>query len=207
VTVFVDTGPWYASVVPSDPRHPAVTAWHADNNWPLVTTDYVVDETLTLSRAGGERARAVALGRHFFDLAGVAIHHVDEGDLRRAWAVFRDNPRRDWSFTDCVSRAVIERLHLKRALTGIHLMRTGEVEANLVTLNAHCPLPQVPDLIARKLAGPEQSTLAEDDVEFHRDEYDRLRGELQASFEASRLPELPSAKPALHDLLLRPRST
>src|SRR5215203_777412 len=44
-------------------------------------------------------------------------------------------------------------------LTGIHLMRTGEVEANLVRLNETAKLPYVPELIARKLAGPEQSAL------------------------------------------------
>ena len=44
-------------------------------------------------------------------------------------------------------------------LTGIWMMRTGEVEANLVTLNETFRLPYVDDLIARKLAGPEQGTL------------------------------------------------
>src|SRR5947209_2516242 len=45
-------------------------------------------------------------------------------------------------------------------LTGIHLMRTGEVEANLLTLNeATFRLPYIPDLVQRKLAGPEQPTL------------------------------------------------
>src|SRR4051812_16605514 len=117
---FVDTGPWYASVVPSDLRHPEVLDWHGRNNWPLITTDYVIDETLTLLRARGERKRAVELGRHFFDLAGVAIHRIDSEDLRNAWALFRDQPYRDWSFTDCTSKAVIDRLHLKRVLTFDH---------------------------------------------------------------------------------------
>jgi len=39
---------------------------------------------------------------------------------------------------------------------GIHLMRAGGViEANLLTLTGQHPLPQVPELVARKLAGPE----------------------------------------------------
>src|SRR5436190_21893609 len=60
-------------------------------------------------------------------------------------------------------------------LTGIHLMETGQVQANLVSLNERYRLPYVPDLIARKLAGPEQSLLRDDDQAFHRGEYDRLR--------------------------------
>jgi predicted nucleotidyltransferase len=91
-------------------------------------------------------------------------------------------------------------------LTGIHLMRTGEVEANLLRLNEAARLSYVDDLVQRKLAGPEQSTLADTDVSFYRGEYDRLRGELQAAFEASSLPENSSAKPALHDLLIRLRT-
>lgn len=90
-------------------------------------------------------------------------------------------------------------------LTGIHLMRTGEVEANLVHLNEVMPLPYLPELIARKLAGPEQSVLDEADLAFHEAEYGRLRAALQAAFEASTLPETPSARPALHDLLVRVR--
>src|SRR5688572_5797824 len=49
-------------------------------------------------------------------------------------------------------------------LTGIHLMRTGEVEANLVALNEGFRLPYVPELVARKTGGAEQSVL--DDADF-----------------------------------------
>jgi predicted nucleotidyltransferase len=91
-------------------------------------------------------------------------------------------------------------------LTGIHLMRTGEVEANLLRLNESARLSYVDDLVRRKLVGPEQSTLADTDVSFYRGEYDRLRGALQSSFEASTLPEVSPAQPALHDLLLRLRT-
>jgi uncharacterized protein len=91
-------------------------------------------------------------------------------------------------------------------LTGIHLMRTGEVEANLVTLNEHFRLRFIPDLVARKLAGPEQSRLTDADIEFHHREYDRLLAVLHLAFQQSTLPQTPSAKPALNDLLLRLRA-
>jgi predicted nucleotidyltransferase len=92
-------------------------------------------------------------------------------------------------------------------LTGIHLMRMGEVEANLVTLNKEFRLPFITDLVARKLAGPEKSVLNDADIEFHESEYDRLRGELQAAHDASKLPDLPSdaTRAALNDLLVRVR--
>ena len=92
-------------------------------------------------------------------------------------------------------------------LTGIHLMRTGEVEANLLALNEDARLTFIPDLVARKLAGPEKSTLDNADLQFHESQYQKLRVELQSAFESSSLPELPSeeTRRALNDLLVRVR--
>lgn len=92
-------------------------------------------------------------------------------------------------------------------LTGIWMMRTGEVEANLVTLNETFRLPYVDDLIARKLAGPEQGTLDDADLAFHQGEFERLRAMLQAAHEASTLRELPedAARAGINDLLIRVR--
>ncbi|MGP8200722.1 MAG: DNA polymerase beta superfamily protein [Limisphaerales bacterium] len=92
-------------------------------------------------------------------------------------------------------------------LTGIHLMRTGEVEANLVTLNQEFRLPYIADLVAQKLARPEKSVLNDADIALHELEYQRLRGKLQAAHDASKLPELPSeaTRAALNDLLVRVR--
>ena len=91
-------------------------------------------------------------------------------------------------------------------LTGIHLMRSGEIEPNLVHLNRESKLGHVHDLIARKLAGPEQSEVGEADVEFHRREYERLVRELEDASKVSTLPETPSARSGLNDLLLRLRT-
>jgi predicted nucleic acid-binding protein len=63
--IFVDTSAWFAAVVPSDPDYSEAANWLAVNREPLLTTDYVVDETLTLLRARGERMRARVLGERF----------------------------------------------------------------------------------------------------------------------------------------------
>jgi hypothetical protein len=52
-------------------------------------------------------------------------------------------------------------------LTGIYLMQTGEVEANLVNLNKVFNLPYIDDLISQKLTGLEKSVLSNNDVAFH----------------------------------------
>jgi uncharacterized protein len=90
-------------------------------------------------------------------------------------------------------------------LTGIHLMQTGEIEANLVKLNQLFQLPYIPELIERKLEGKEKSTLTNADIEFHEREYLRLCQDLESASQSSNLPENPAAKQMLHDLLIRVR--
>src|SRR5215469_15821881 len=115
----------------------------------------------------------------------ITRHHSHHyfGFAETQWKLFeKENPRRAKPL-----------LYVYRVLlTGIHLMRTGEIEANLDTLNESFKLPYLPDLIARKLSGPEKSKLEDADIQFHESEYQRLRVELQSAHDASKLPELPS---------------
>jgi predicted nucleotidyltransferase len=90
-------------------------------------------------------------------------------------------------------------------LTGIHLMRTGEVEANLLTLNETTQLPYIPGLIERKLAGPEKSILPDADLGRYEDEYKRLLAELETAGNKSRLRESAEGAEELNDLLTRLR--
>ncbi len=90
-------------------------------------------------------------------------------------------------------------------LTGIHLMRSGVIEANLVRLNETAKLPYLPDLIAQKTGGAEKAVLSPVDLEFHRREYERLLAELEQSFEVTHLPAEASGEAALNDLLIRIR--
>lgn len=90
-------------------------------------------------------------------------------------------------------------------LTGLHLMRTGELEPNLILLNEAARLSYIPELIERKLEGSERSTLDAADMEFHGREYQRLVGELEQAMETTSLPEKPSSGDALNDLLVRIR--
>lgn len=90
-------------------------------------------------------------------------------------------------------------------LTGIHLMQTGRIEANLLRLNEEAKLPYIDELVARKLAGPEQSVLPDADFEFHSEEFSRLVAKLEAEMAESRLPDAPSAGPALNRLLVKLR--
>src|SRR6202000_2594905 len=107
-------------------------------------------------------------------------HHAHHyfGFAETQWKLFeKESPRR-----------VKPLLYVYRVLlTGIHLMRSGKIEANLVTLNEEFRLSYIADLVTRKLAGPEKSKLEDADIAFHESEYQRLRVELQMAHDASTL--------------------
>ncbi|MBC7880442.1 MAG: nucleotidyltransferase domain-containing protein [Anaerolineae bacterium] len=90
-------------------------------------------------------------------------------------------------------------------LTGIYLMQTGEIEANLLQLNQVFQLHYLDELIALKLASPEKSQLKSGDLTFFASEYERLCQKLEAAHQKSNLPNQASGKLALNDLLLRIR--
>lgn len=90
-------------------------------------------------------------------------------------------------------------------LTGIHLMKAGVVEANLVKLNEIYRLPYIADLVTRKTTGAEKGTLEAADLSFHEREYQRLTAELEQAMNESSLPEHTQAGPELNDLLIRIR--
>lgn len=135
-----------------------------------------------------ERLRALAPGC----VTRYHAHHY-LGFARTQWRLFeKENPPR-----------VKPLLYLYRVLlTGLHLMETGEVEANLVHLNDRFRLPFIPDLVAQKVEGTERTTIDEVDVAFHRRQYERLVAQLEEARDTSVLPQEPSAYDELSDLLV-----
>lgn len=122
-------------------------------------------------------------------------HHYF-GFAQTQWSLFeKENPRR-----------IKPLLYVYRVLlTGIHLMETGLVEANLITLNEKYKLPYIPELVARKVEGKEKSLLNDADIDFHKGEFQHLYERLETASESSQLPETPTGKEALNDLLIRVR--
>jgi hypothetical protein len=127
--IFVDTGAWFASAVPADVNHGAARTWLSANSEPLLTTDYVIDETLTLLKSRGHTPTAIEMGEGFFSGKLARIILISEIDLQQAWTIFRQFHDKEWSFTDCTSKAVIDRLKLQRAFSfDQHFRQFGSVQ-------------------------------------------------------------------------------
>ena len=114
--IFVDTGAWFARFVTSDPDHFAARDWFEHNTYPLITTDYVIDELLTVLKVRGEFQRALEVGPSLFDGEVCDLEWVTQADVKDGWQVFSNYADKGWSFTDCVSRVVMERLRVTTAV-------------------------------------------------------------------------------------------
>jgi hypothetical protein len=123
------------------------------------------------------------------------VHHY-LGFAANQWNLFeKESPRR-----------VKPLLYVFRVLlTGIHLMQTGEIEANLNHLNAEFGLSFIPELIARKTSGVEHQTLDMDEFTFFEAEFEQLERKLTEAGEKTALPAENLAKEALHDMLIQLR--
>jgi predicted nucleic acid-binding protein len=115
--IFVDTGAWFASMVPWDAHHAAATAWLAQNREPLLTTDYIADETLTLFRLRGEGTRGLRFGSELFGGLLASLYLLSPGDIDEAWQTYHSFHDKEWSFTDCTCKVVMERLGIKAAFS------------------------------------------------------------------------------------------
>lgn len=79
-------------------------------------------------------------------------------------------------------------------MTAIHLLQTGEVEANLLHLNARFGLTFLDELIARKVHG-ENINVGALDWSFHEAQLAELERQMDRAFEESKLPEAPERQP------------
>ena len=114
---FVDSSAWYAAYVPSDARHRAVSHHLRSATSPFFTSDFIVDETITLMLARGERRRAVQFGKDVLITGIVRLELITVADLLQAYQVFTRFSDKEWSFTDCTSYVLMRRLSILEAVS------------------------------------------------------------------------------------------
>jgi predicted nucleic acid-binding protein len=112
--IFVDTGAWFAAAVPSDPDHSAAATFLAKNSEPLILSDFVYGELLTLFRARKQMRRAELWLRQVERKQCEVIRATDD-DLSKATKTFFQYADKEWSFTDCLSKVMMERLGIAEA--------------------------------------------------------------------------------------------
>ncbi|MFZ1426365.1 MAG: PIN domain-containing protein, partial [Geminicoccaceae bacterium] len=116
IGIFVDSSAWYALLDRRDPEHARVAAVVQAHRDRLVTSDYILDEAVTLVRyrLGWPLAHRLGAGLRSGELARLA--RVLPADLDAAWKLFSERRDQRLSVTDCTSFAVMTRLKLDTAI-------------------------------------------------------------------------------------------
>lgn len=115
--IFVDTGAWYALVDKNDPEHAKAKDFLRENKFPFITTNFIFDETVTLIRMRLGWNIAKNFGQRLKESSFVTLVIIKNEDEERAWEIFLKFRDKDFSYTDCTSFAILERLKLDTVFT------------------------------------------------------------------------------------------
>lgn len=118
--LFVDTSAWAAYYDASDRWHAAARKAMAslvDTRVTFVTTDYVLDEAITLLLYHAGHQHAFAFGDAVQHSRQVQLVRVDASIWEEAWQLFRHYDDKVWAFTDCTSFVVMRQMGLMQAFT------------------------------------------------------------------------------------------
>ena len=127
--VFVDTGAWIALTDLSDSFH-AEASRIADQlkqrNTILVTSDYVLDETITWLRYHTSHKIAADFAAQLMSSQVTDIIYIDENVFSRTVALFRKFHDQKFSLTDCSSFVLMQTHRIKQVFAfDVHFATAG----------------------------------------------------------------------------------
>ncbi len=84
----------------------------------IYTSDYVFDEVITaILILTKNKDLAIKIGESIKKSKITKIIKVDEEIFQKAWETFKEYKDKLWSFTDCTSFAIMEKMNIKTAFT------------------------------------------------------------------------------------------
>jgi len=118
--LFIDKAGWIACADGADPVHArcrAVRDEALEAGQTLVTTDFIVDETLTLLRIRLGLGAAETWWEQVDRSSRLRWERIDSDRFEKARLLFFQYRDKDFSFTDCTSFVIMREVRLTHALT------------------------------------------------------------------------------------------
>ena len=132
--IFVDTAAFLAMENRRDAHHEEAIAYRRaclKKGKQLVTSDYVLDESYTIIRMRAGHATAVQFGEALRASRLLRIEHITLETVEDAWSLFREFSDHEFSFTDCTSFVLMEKLGIGSAFTfDVHFRQYGRFLVN-----------------------------------------------------------------------------
>ncbi len=118
--IFVDTSAWLALDDKNDQYHNKAVAKSSEikrQRIKIITSEYIIDETITLIRYRVSHQAAVIFGDSLLNSSIVRIVNVTDEDRIKAWEIFKKYEDKELSFTDCTSFVLTKNLRLQKIFT------------------------------------------------------------------------------------------
>ena len=134
--VLVDSAGFLALWDAADEQHAAAIRLQADlvrKRRRFLTTEYVVDETVTLLLVRHSHAAAVDFLDTIERSESLRLEWIGPERFHAAGALFRKHADKEWSFTDCASFATMRELQVRDAFTTDHHFKQAGFVALLKT--------------------------------------------------------------------------
>ena len=132
--IFVDTSAFLAIENLRDTHHEEALSYQRSclkKGRPLATSDYVLDETYTIIRIRAGHAIAVQFGEALRASRLMRVEYLTPDTIESAWRIFKTFADHEFSFTDCTSFVLMERLGLEAAFTfDAHFRQYGRFLVN-----------------------------------------------------------------------------
>lgn len=134
--IFVDTSAFYALVDAKEPLYPAARDFFQENQTPLVTTNFIFAETLSLLTKRLGKKIAVKFGQSLKESHLMRLVYLSVELQEKAWRLFCQQPDKDYDYIDCTCFIFMEAQEIKEAFCfDRHFAQKGY--AMLPTLGRH----------------------------------------------------------------------
>jgi len=117
--IFVDTSAWYALEVEDDENHASAAAFREElkggRHGALLTSDYVLDEVVTLLNMRKDSEAATGFADKVFRSRSVSVVWIDRQVFDEALMMLKERADKKWSFTDSTSFIIMSQLRVQEA--------------------------------------------------------------------------------------------
>ncbi len=117
--IFIDTSALFILIAKNDKYHfKVIKTWgdfQTNEKYLLYTTNYIINEMLTLVQAKFNKKTAIKLGNTLLNSEMLTIGNIDVKLWQKGWEIFQNYRDKKFSFTDCTSFAYMKTNNIKKA--------------------------------------------------------------------------------------------
>ncbi len=115
--IFADTSAWVALFDEKDRNFKTATDFFQELKQPLLITNFILNETITLLRCRVSHKLAVEVAKKFYAGKMAALSYITPQEEADALKLFEKYTDKTFSFTDCTSFVVMRKSGIVQAFT------------------------------------------------------------------------------------------